>query len=1781
MVDQISMAAPTPQEDTISLGTGSSADANYLLSPQTIANRSFKAAYGLANTQAAQPQADIHSSIETGNENSSRNQAATQLNTQVAQDTNRAIIQRIQNTDRSIQPQDVNWIRDAYFNNFNYEPNSVYEMAFANQYMSELGLYAGKVGSSVYDMMGDQTAMKVFGTVNMAQHQYLLTKAQNVQSQIDNQSTLGYSLDTAKIMFPFLNPYYELKMRGNVEGTGFTTGGLLGSNLEEQRNVLLNQPFNNFTSEVDRITDHLAKDNPQAALAFLSSMMGQTASEKVLNQINTVGNFMDLPLVLGAARAIGRPIYTSFSIANQTRQAYKSMLQAQALIPEATPETIAASVGDIPTAAKIKAATLIAAGKGDVTETGLQQLPIHMRVDMANLEKNPASFSQTFVNALLEQYKTGYTNFLNKMTDTTRPFTVPFENLPPEVMEEIAKNTYERYPGMSNSIIKFEDFQREPISRRGFITAWIGRRAGEFFDSEDEAMQYARLHQIPLSYTPEQVANLEARITALKDAIKEGPDMHDDTAGLNHFYGLEKQLKDIQEQLAYAKTAPQGNSTIQGLKKVKDTSDLDKKITDLKQQIREYPVQDADTAGLNHYNQLEQELKDTQAQRATIDQQGLGYYLKITKPIDETSPLVRSFVYNKERPESVSPDSWTKYIPYFNFARTPEDTMSAENRLNRLAAVYPQGRILELMEEEGKNLAGLKKDERKIFTDVLKFSQDKPDRDTGVPGEYFRNLQELSDHYLTVYGRAPNEREAQAYFAIKRWSEYDHMFREIKLFGNKTRWGAEAQKVIADGVPSSAFEGRSMNHFPGGSGANVLVVGDNFASSELQAIERIPVSQKEAWTKLIKEGKMKLIQLWDPESTPFNGLVEDGNKLTHYVLAKNIETTPLSWQQLPFRGGGHHVYEAPLYLKVPVMRYEQVKGAKRSVYLGDRTVLGINFSKDGRDLADKFNQVGVLIANNKMEAAKAFYETHMGAFGPWNEFKAKWFPVRDANGVMHEPVFNPEFFRRPGGKGDYFRVLPKGKSISQMDDNLTLKFGSEFIDGTREHSPARNFQVEFTGERDADKLRTAEFSNGVYNFRTAEKVDPVKIMTRGISSIVHSTFTDDYKTYAIETWLREANEHVKPEWQSRFISSPFWAFKNVSENTFLAGTTPQRIEQLMANKFKIEQLIGTPSKLDTFIATGAQALADSLYTKTGSSKLTVVPTWVLPRLKDPFSFLRSVAFNAYLGFGYLPQFFVQSMGFVNIHAISPLHAPAGTLGMYLYQLSRVNGNPEIMRALDKMASTVHVPGFARFRPGEWMEALEEMEKTGFAHVAGEVAQLATLGKTGVYKYGLGNKILTLGQTPFREGERAVRLGAWFTAYLEYRAEHAAGAISEMDRSKILQRADLLYGNMSTASNSMLHTGILSLPTQFYSYTLRLAEQFWGKRLGETATERALARARLVAYNSALFGVPVGLGVSGLPIGDWMRQKMLEESSAADKGNLQYVTGTPLRWLRSLTGTTKPYSVVNVNDSDATAKDWIEHMFMEGFPSTGLYLATGNHYNIGPRYGLNGAGFIKDMIFGDPGFWQLIGGASGNIVANTFGPNKDGFVKVMGSILNKDGVQWKAKTEDFLNIIKEIQSVKKFGLQLPIALNTGKWVNNNSQYVQDVSKLNAVFMSITGLQPQLQSDIFNITANLKSQVELQKYASKRASEEMSKGFLALGNKDPDNADDYFKRAVVWLIAGDVPDKMISQTLSRSVGQNRSTIDRAAWTRYVQNAPQGREQEYYRVYSLIHNSLQGPQ
>lgn len=1114
--------------------------------------------------------------------------------------------------------------------------------------------------------------------------------------------------------------------------------------------------------------------------------------------------------------------------------------------------------------------------------------------------------------------------------------------------------------------------------------------------------------------------------------------------------------------------------------------------------------------------------------RDTIRQHGVGFKIVASRPLVETDHAVRDLMIRDHNgkliPDAVSTSSQTGWKSLLNAAawkiRGSDDTLAINESIQRKVATYSQSLFKEWAADEAKHIrqisTGLIRNDpvtgapipywqakprqlwgvitrekpyttpqgerlnmHDAFVRTLEHAREARD-DAGNKGYFFQTPGELTDHYQRYFQRAPTYSEHQAYFAFVRMVEGDRILREISEFRNRARLGVEQfqLKAFKPGQPrgsnldSGFFDARPLKEFPGGDDV-MLIMAKRLGDERVVNLGGAGIDPRKLreYRDLVKQGRLRVIEIYAPEHTPLRSFSDvAGNEHIRYILTEAAESKPIEFNHVNRRGGGHFEYDYDFFLKQAKMYHQWevsggAKGRYRSVYTGDTTFMPLLNRAMGADISVHLHEVQRLLKANQVAAAERYTQNHLPI--EWNKLHDMFKPTRDAEGKQLPPMLD---LHEP------FTVVPKGKTVGSMDPGLINRNGGEklFKDASRSGSLNRQFSVAYNTERESEGLKhimdTGTASNPVYKYSPTTKfIDPITTMNKSLNKIVQTVFMDDYKMYAVEHWLREAEDHLEPVRKSLSRYSPFWVFTSaIDKSAFRDGTPWSVIQNLLNNRFKINQFVGIPSTFDTAITQAKNDLVDWAYNKFGPEEsrtlrqkaISVLPITVLSHIHDPITFMRSMTFHEKLGLFNPAQLLVQAQTYATILSIAPTHGIAGTYAALLHTWAAVN--PNMLATLDRYASKMSVFGQSRWRPGEFTEANIALRRTGFKDVAGEHANLNTQLKTDF----VGNSFKTFinaGTFFFQAGEKSQRLGGWYTAFREFRELNPTGAISNADIGKILQRADLLTANMSRASNGFLQSGVFSLTSQFLTYQMRLAEMMLGSRL------TGMEKLRMVTFYSLLYGAPSAVGLSGLPMTNSIR------SEAINRG---YVLGD--NWLSTAIDQGLP----------AVAAAWI---------TGGMDFRKGNNYNIGARYGSPGFTQLQDALKSDHAWWQLIAGASGSTLINQFAAGSPFWHAMIWQAFGKNSEKpYPLTLDDFVGVFKEISSVNQ-AWKLIAAINTGKWMSKNEGYIGDVSKWNAAFMAITGLSPQQQEDAY-IKGNIrKSEDEFQKSVAKEVVKELQRRY----------------------------------------------------------------------------------
>lgn len=1585
------------------------------------------------------------------------------------------------------------------------DPNSVLEEYYAGQYMKPMWDLSDQFnhGSFMPEAMKEipEQVMKIKQDSESltAAREIINTRLENSRQILADQSMLGRAADFGKELIP---GYSESALKGGW--SQIFQGGLRGQALRQQARELWALPPDELKKTFNARMDALEAKDPALAVEYGEHMLGFSTSEEHLQNFFTTLDIASIPAA-GIGKALTKGIKIGASVTGVTEALAKK--------------------------AELLNATTTAA-KDAVKSTEGEGVPLrqlvnqHFGQESARLDFENKQLSKEFRRIATTEVGTG-TEFANEGLRSQALDRIVKQKNDIASQQKDLKDWHASYlvDGPDESV------RVNQVSKDPAITSAVGR--GDLKTAGIEKLAKEADEQIKgTGDLPKN--NIEALTDSMRgDIVKENADpghggqefVNRNMEGGDTFI---QKLQNAAKNIMRAQRLPGILANKEALKAIAEyTKDLYPGIRNSILNISD-PIHNAE---FNTYTQkmflgrntgeFFQSMAEAQGFAeehglsgiAKPNQKGLGFYLEVEKPLDETMHPIRDWLVKTK--DSTAPGGWLNAA--VGWLRTPEDTLSLEQNLQRKLVTYNVAPFMAFAKEavqDIRSLGGLKnvKDwwgQWKDWERAVAYSRDAPvpGSETGEKG-YFFTPTELDDFWQRTFdNKLPTLAQKTAYFQFKRIVEYDRVLRSMALYRNKTRLGVESHVIRVqdkDGntLTSNAFDGKTLKELPGG--VHNILVADR-SGKNIYTANAMPDKLRQELQGEVMRGEKKVVEVYSPGERPFEGFNRIGDERIRYAVVRNSSSSPLDiTKQLPRKGGGHFEYDYEHYIKQANMRYDNASGIH--YYEGDNTLMPVNIRAAGHDIVNKLNPIRELIKTNRIEEARQLAEKTMPAI-PWDTHLGWYLPTKDATGKVKLPRLNLE---------EPIQVVPQNAMISDVDNSLKARYENRdkgFEDSTRQGSLDKIGQVQYTGQRDTYDLMTLKDTgtrhNPIYSYEPAQFVDPITTLNRSLSRIVNSTLMDDYKIYSVESWVKEAKNLL--EVGNRDLTdidrSPFHYFNHPVWKVGAMKDNPGLIRQLEDSRMKINQLVGMPNKVDTFLHSAQQALADSIYNKLGPRAVELTPSWLLPKLKDPTRFLRSIVFNEKMGLFAVPQFLVHASTFANVLGIAgPKNGIFGAMGAVLHGFAAVNQTPEILAALSKVGEGLGM------KPGFFKEAHEALGRTGFMDVHGEHAFLdAPMANKLIQNKGA--TFLDAGQIFFRGGVKSLRAGSWYTAFKEFRDVHPIGAITDDDLKSILYRADLLSHNMSRASASTLTRGVMAIPAQFYTYQLRLAELMFGKRL------TALEKTRLFGVNSVLFGVPVGLGLSGTTIfGDNLK------SYAQENG---YQIGD----------------------------NYINDLVMQGIPAMTLKMITGNDYNVGERFGAKGAEPVTEALEGDKTFMQIFGGASLNVLANTVEQSNGLMHLVMSGIRGDGQALGSATPEDFIGPLKEIQSANSV-FHIIAAVRFGNYLSKNNANLGPNSPMNAVFEAVTGLSKQERTDMWTHSQDLKANQAYERKVQSMFTNRFNLGMQETNNSNYTQGAAYFKEAFNILHGLGYPEDKIPEAVASALEANKDNmVDRTKFNYYL--------------------------
>jgi hypothetical protein len=1081
---------------------------------------------------------------------------------------------------------------------------------------------------------------------------------------------------------------------------------------------------------------------------------------------------------------------------------------------------------------------------------------------------------------------------------------------------------------------------------------------------------------------------------------------------------------------------------------------------------------------------------------SAIVQQGNGYYMLHTVFLPEEKDFVRDGLITSRiggLPVSelrsklgltvdtgIPNDGWARgwANAVWKGWRSPAERLSTAENINRLIATHGPSILLNLLEKGSTPIAQMPKKYWGDFNRLIKYLQQTADEGTGIPGMWFDTPFDVHAWYMQNLKRAPDETELKAYFAYRTLMIDDLNMRNMGVMQRKLVMGAKQYTVSymdesGNKVTTPAFEAVELNKIP--DHGRLLTIDHNSPmASKWNLVWRFNNNGLREIENDVLEGRAKILHVFNPKDVPLKDL---NDHPADYIVSYSNEQKPLGFEHVNAQGGGHMIPRWGWFLKqADVNNYDFGDNRAYRIYNGDKTL----FSFKTRSQAEA--------AIPHLENVRKLLKQHVDSLGDLRDIQ-RW---ENEGGAISEGV---NYYQQAADQAKYtgvpfdklvkwwvgpraaydvnqpIKAVSIGNKIIDMDNSMRMMpTGGQFVDATKDGSLLGRAMLGFTQERDMEGLytlrRTGTESNPAYVYEDAPLIDPITAMERGYNGVAKSLFMWDMKKFSIEHWLEQAKGFLEEPETIR--TNPLSHFYNPK---YLRGTLGSADQiNLETNRRMAMDFVGMGDKSTSTFQKMAQDFSDHLFNR--NPKNQVAALYDLPNETSYTRWIRNLAF--YASQISLKTYFTQASTLSNIYFIAgPQNASKATAAMTMYGWwNMASRRPEILAGLDNSMAR-----YFGWQPGKFTEAIRLMEGAGFhamdnTQVAREGISSAglqwvenatpiSIGWRTAAQY--GRTILDYASLPFNIGTATTRRAAFFTAYLEQLDKAPGGVMDTVMRDAMLPRASLLDANMSTAMNTKLNKGPLSIPFQFGTFDKNMTELMWGKQL--TPREKIA----LFAGSGVAFGLRGGFYAAlGLPVANYV----LGKTETA----LGYVPGE------------NPLADIAVNGFPS----WMVAMFSGFADSEGK--KTWVDFS---RWGSKGIQSLENFIDQDSSMLKIATGAAGSILADAW-QNTYGLRKSFVDMFDKDGYQitssdvWQAfKT---LSVVSDIDKAW-------LAFQTGKSFTKHGAYVTDIGPVMTMIQAITGLSPTESSDVWIKQKQLSANDESIKATQRIIAQEVMRSYLA--------------------------------------------------------------------------------
>ena len=733
----------------------------------------------------------------------------------------------------------------------------------------------------------------------------------------------------------------------------------------------------------------------------------------------------------------------------------------------------------------------------------------------------------------------------------------------------------------------------------------------------------------------------------------------------------------------------------------------------------------------------------------------------------------------------------------------------------------------------------------------------------------------------------------------------------------------------------------------------------------------------------------------------------EGVTVNRLLIKKtDIEISPLKQNQLAYTPGGHRMYTSRYFVKQGRKGVQQDTGTE--FLLSPQTHRTAENIAEGNKWAEVMIKARIAVKENRGISAQELDDDiflHDKRFPDGQEFLNG---VTDGRFELEHP-FETVFDREMPSMYN-----TSGEDVTRFFNEDELGINGYYRTTGRMYTSAKGEILRDTKGEVADVL------------------DPFDTLSKSLQQVSRQVGLFNYKLNALERFQNTYKQFMHPD---PAIVSPA---QFVTEAKVAPHVPIEMRNQIEAQRNAIMNVLRFESQSERQSRMVYQSIAERLLGDGDS----VARKWAHDAVwwwkdSNPLSAMRGLAFDAKLGMFNPGQLLVQASTMISATALSPKYGWYGMSGlfpMHAYILKRGSEN-----VLDTMVKRGTWKSMGFDTADEFKEYARHAYKHGFMEMNGSHIMINNHGPNAHFG-SFGEKQLRAREQArvfFYTSEIWNRLTAYRIAWGEAKDKGLRMTDPQFDAT-ILRLADDYSMNMTNEASAWWQKGVLSIPTQFWAYNLRMMEAMFGKRF--TAAQRA----RLIGVNMLIAG---SAGVPGLQaLSEFIKQK---HGSAPD--------------IESIWGA-----------ADRGVIDYFN------------YQMTGADVLIGERIGTGGwaSDTVKAMFgnseFGEKSFADLVGGATYSIGKSTSQTLWNlGKYAIMESNGTENGME--ITKDQFINLMKEVSTFSNASKAMMVH-QYGLWKSNKGNIIASgLPEQDAVYAALS-FRPAKADEISYLTAWKKNKDE---------------------------------------------------------------------------------------------------